>query len=114
MNPNNYDDLVPVKAGLYLPLSRCHPGDSASNLMALMTVFTWYFLMLDVHPLHKPVELASMSQKLCSADKRTISFQAHDMYLIPSHKNQNMLQHQSRICQARTFPLRNMHVYPDF
>ena len=26
---NNYNALVPVKASLYRPLSRCNPGDSA-------------------------------------------------------------------------------------
>ena len=57
MNTNNYNVLVPVKAGLYLSLSRWDPGESAVNLMALMTVFTCYLLILDVHQLDKPVEL---------------------------------------------------------
>ena len=45
MNLNNYNDLVPVKAGLYMPLSCCHRGDSALDLMALIMVFNWYLLI---------------------------------------------------------------------
>ena len=55
MNLNNYYDLVPVKAGLDVPLSRCHRGDSALNLMALIMVFNWYSL------------IAQHNDRLCSA-----------------------------------------------